>query len=235
MPTASVGLGLALALAAGPLAAAQITFDSPLLPSPLVAGNWSSATSVPKFDGALGNLTKITFTMNGNFLKGELDLENLDASVKAGVASLTAVLDLKRPDTSSIISVPVTAGATAFLLEPFDGDGSPIPPPNPKFIGPDTLIVTDLSGSASASTEDTSPADLLLFTGSGTIDLTAQSVLGASNSAFGNFASSLTLESTAQFRVVYDFTVGVPEGGSTAPLIAGVLGLFGMTFWRHRK
>ena len=129
VPTASVGLGLALALAAGPLAAAQITFDSPLLPSPLVAGNWSSATSVPKFDGALGNLTKITFTMNGNFLKGELDLENLDASVKAGVASLTAVLDLKRPDTSSIISVPVTAGATAFLLEPFDGDGSPISPP----------------------------------------------------------------------------------------------------------
>ncbi len=234
-PAVAVGFGLALALATVPLAAAQITYDSPVLPSPLVAGNWSSTTSLPKFDGTLGVLTKITFTMNGNISKGELGLENLDTIVKPGLASLTAVMDLKRPDTSSIISVPVTTGMTAFLLQPFDGDGDPVFPQNPKFIGLDTLILTGLSGVTTASSVDTLPADLVLFTGLGTIDLTAQGALGVLNSAAGNFAFFSNLESTAQFQVVYDFTVGVPESGSTAPVFAGLLGLFGMTFRRFRK
>ncbi len=231
-PSAAVGLGLVLALAAVPLAAGQITFDSPILPSPVVPGNWSRTTSVPKFDGTLGKLTSITFTMNGNIMKGELALENLDSEPKSYVAGLSAELELKRPDNSQIVFVDVNTAIVAGSLGVFDGNGGSS---FPDFAGADSIIVKDLSGSASFTSFDTTASDLVLFTGPGTIVLGAKSTLGAFNGASGNFASSSTLQSTAQFRVVYDFTVGVPDGGSTAPLFAGVLGLFGMTFRRYRK
>lgn len=209
--TRAIGAFVATLLVAVPStasAAFQVWTDS----IPVASTNWSGAMSVPLFDPSLGTLTSVVVTLDGS-VEGSAAYESLDASPSTVFLDLQATIKLTKPDTTTLVQVipvaSVSAGATAF--------DSVI-----DFGGTSGGSFTGLSGTASDTSTFTSPVDLALFTGIGTISLPA-SATGASNgSGPGNLITSFSNSAGAGLTVRYNYTLtSIPEPGTFA--VGGLL------------
>jgi hypothetical protein len=211
---------LAAFMASSPAGATTITYSDAISMS---STNWSTSTSVPQFDPALGTLNSITFTLDGSVL-GTGKFESLDASPSQVTMDLQATLKLKRPSGTVIVqTIPVFE--TIDNVTAFDG--------LQDYAGTSGKTYTDVGASSSDSVTTSTAADKALFTGTGNIVLPVTATGSSFASGPGNIVTEFHTSASTGITVVYDYTV-VPEPSTLALLFAGALGL-GFYGWRRRS
>lgn len=212
MHTRNVLLACAiLAAAAGIARADQITFSDTI---PLANTNWVDSVTVSKFDPALGFLDSIEFELTGH-VEGDVQFESLDASPAHVETSLSALIELHRPDNSLLLDV-LPAFMTADDVSAFD---------NVIDFG-GTSGRSYLNQSADQMDSSTSPppaSDLTLFTGAphapGTITLPVNANATSTASGAGNLLAAFETLASATVVVKYNYTV--PEPATFAMLALG--------------
>jgi hypothetical protein len=155
-----VGLGSALAPSAH---AGSVSYIVTTPTSPYLGGGPFSFPTLdfPKFDLADLCLTGVCVTLDGHEF-GFVGLENYEAFPKTLTSVFTAKLSLLRPDLSPLVAVqPVVP--TSDPVTAFDGVVD--------YAGTSGLTITGLAAAAADSLCLSSPADLALFSGAGTIGL----------------------------------------------------------------
>lgn len=218
---------LAVATALSPLGAAQagtISFESSRAMSPT---NWTDTLSFGKFDSSLGTLTSIRFELSG-IVQGIGNAESLDGAESTVTLSLGSLLELTRPDnTSLVLTNPVFS--QVFNFSAYDG-------------------VFDFGGTSGSTTGTVSANganffisgnanDFALFSalGGGTINLGIRANGNSSGTGAGNLITQFNTSAAATAKVTYiyqDAVIEVPEPASLATMFAG-LGLIAAL--RRRK
>lgn len=161
---------------------------------PLTATDFVETLSVPKFDSTLGVLERVEISFTGQ-LRGSVQFESLDSQPSLVTTEMVAWLDLEGPDGSHLASASPTT-VRSKQLQAFDGvldfDG----PSGGAF---NNLVAADVSNLKALS----DPADLALFRGPGTTQLTMRAKATASGSGAGNLALNYTAMTAAQLSVKY--------------------------------
>lgn len=221
MKKSALLIALCLMVCACYAGAATITQTADI---PIQTTDWSKVLQFNQFDPTRGTLNSISFTLNG-IVRGNVQVENQNATAATVSTTLQATLTLRRPDlTPIVITIPN-------IIRQFDATAYD-----------DTLDFDGTSGisypTTSASHSETvsglsSAADKALFTGFGTISLpcTASGFAGGSGAA--NLALLFSAESGANASVTYDYTP-VPEPSGLIALISGIGSLAGFAV-RRRK
>lgn len=188
----------------------------------LQSTNYTSSVTVPRFDPSLGELTKVSFMLNGS-VEGSARFESLDAEPAIVEMQLAAELTLQRPDMSTLV-VTLPLVMTSDNADAFDG--------GIDFGGTSGKSYAGLSGSDSDMAMSTLAADLALFTGPafmpGTITLPLTAMGASSGSGAGNLLLQFMTSAGAEVKVTYEYRV--PE-----PASLGLLGLGGLTLIRRRR
>ncbi|MCX5692039.1 MAG: PEP-CTERM sorting domain-containing protein [Planctomycetota bacterium] len=207
------------ALAGAAVANETVSYDATFN---ITRTNWSSNLVIPKFDPALGNLVRVSWTLGGS-VNGSASFESLDAADAMITTALAATITMYRPDNSVLdVVIPVvnnTDSATAF-------DGVI------DFGGTSGKAYTNLSGSDNVSDDTIAAADLALFTAGfngETISLPVGAVGSSSGSGAGNLILSFQTFAGADLKVVYEYEL-VP-----APSALALMGLGGLVAGRRRR
>ncbi|MCL4858644.1 MAG: choice-of-anchor E domain-containing protein [Caldilineaceae bacterium] len=156
--------------------------------------DWEGALSFPKFDPAIGILTGVEFQLDGR-LQGKAEFESLDAQSAVVTIGMAANVDLQRPDGSAILkAVPLTSVDAA--VSPYDGQidfggasGRSFP----------FLVAIDIAQGERL----TSPTDLALFAGEGTLELPIRAIGLANGEGAGNLALNYLTQVSAHVTVTY--------------------------------
>lgn len=180
--------------------------------------NFNSSVSVPKFNPALGTLTKVIFELSGH-VEGQAKFESLDASPTTISMQLAAQVKLQRPDLSSLV-VALPLAMTMDNASAFDG--------LMDFGGTSGKTYPALAGNDNEMSMTTAPLDLALFTGMGNIMLPVMATGASTGSGAGNLLLQFSTSASANVMVTYDYTV--PE-----PATAGLLGLGALASVRRRR
>lgn len=190
---------------------------------PLSTTNWISSVTVPKFDGALGTLTKITFKLDG-YVEGSAKFESLDAAPATVTMALSAEVTLQRPDLSSlVVSLPVAN--TLDNVSAFDGfidfggsSGKTYP----------ALSAGDLQSSMLFA--PFSPVDAANFIGGplDTVTLPAKARGTSTGSGAGNLLLQFATSASAGVMVTYEYNP-IPE-----PTTLALFALAGLALVRRR-
>lgn len=175
---------------------------------PLTDTNWMQNLNLPKFDPALGTLDRVEWTFLGQ-LRSDIRFESLDAAPANVQVEVTGALQLMRPDMSGLAAVNLAVNKAAEVAA-FDG--------SPDFGGDSGRSFLNESANGSDSGSTTAAADLLLFTGPGTIDLPVSATGNSSNSGAGNLLTIFDTEAGATVRIRYVYTIPTPG----AMTLAGV-------------
>ncbi len=183
---------------------------------------WSSSLSFQKFDPSLGRLYGVNLEVE-SALKAQGQFENLEAARDYATADQSATITLKRAGKAEALTQVVNSTGGTITLEMFDG--------SEDFAG--------LSGGAFArsasnkvNTTLTDLADLLAFSGAGTIDLLLSALGQGSLDTPGNFLFELLAEADAKVKLSYIYLPGatalvgdVPEPATLSLLGLAMLGL----------
>lgn len=194
-------LAALLALSLAPLAtgarAASVTHSQSLGVSPYLGASPytypAAASSFLKFDAAGQCLTSVCLRLDAT-AAGYVGLENTSASPMIVPGALVGAVTVARPDLTPLISlqpgIPFSAG-----LQAFDG--------TVDYAGTSGVILNGLSANLIGTLCLTSPADLALFSGPGTISLPCL----AANASTQAGASSWTfaVQSLVVLEVTYNF------------------------------
>jgi hypothetical protein len=108
--------------------------------------------------------------------------------------NLQATITLQRPDLSTLVTV-IPLAQTSDFVTAFDG--------SIDFGGTSGKTYSGLSGDATESNCVTDPADLALFTGTGTIVLPAKAIGTSTGSGAGNLILQFNTSASAQANVTY--------------------------------
>ncbi len=181
-------LTLPFALLATEAGAASVSHFATYPLSPYLNGGTHvfPAQSFPKFDLPGHCLTAVCVTVDGA-LTGEIQFENFQNFPVTVNVTFTAPITVKRPDTSPILTVqPLTT--TTDNMPVFDG--------TVDYAGTSGKGYFGVSATDADSLCLTTPADLALFSGAGTISLPASatdlcSQTGASSWSIGPKASAV--------------------------------------------
>lgn len=185
--------------------------------------DWTQYLTVQKFDPSLGELQGIEIKLTGQ-LEGLMAFENFskkDATVKM---TLSAVLELMRPDNSLLVTATPTASTTDFV-KAYDE--------NWDWGGDSGRTYPDVAMSIVQSVNLVAPVDLALFTAatSGeTISLPVFASALSSASGSGNMVTWFTTEAGAGVEVIYTY---VPEPSSIVALAMSCLGM--ASFIRRKR
>ena len=168
----------------------------------------SVTQSIKKFDPALGTLTSVSFTLNGDATS---TVTTTAVTTTTYYYSAGATIRLTRPDGSLLVqTIPTLTKGDAF---------------NPLTQNAGTSSSSTGSATATNSASFSSASDLALFTGLGNIALPTQAAGFVTVSLIGgNATAGQSTIAGANVSVLYTYTPGttaVPEPGSVAMLIAG--------------
>lgn len=210
----STSVVLVIALAAG-ANADTISFSGSV---PLATTNWANSITFPQFNPALGTLDSIQFILNGH-VEGSAGFENKDNEPATITMDLQAMLRLRRPDSSVLVlTLPVVSTIDNVLA--WDGIDD--------YAGDSGETYLNLAANSSDSAISSSPADIALFTGIGSIILPVTANGASTGSGAGNLLLQFSTFASADATVIYTYTV--PE-----PAAAGLLGLAGMFLLPRRR
>lgn len=207
------------ALAGAAVANETISYDATFN---IARTNWSSNLVIPKFDPALGNLVRVSWTLGGT-VNGSASFESLDASDATITTALSATITMYRPDNSVLdVVIPVVNNSDAATA--FDG--------TIDFGGTSGKSYNELSGSDNVSDDTTANDDLALFTAAfngETISLPVGAVGSSSGSGAGNLLLLFNTFAGADVKVTYEYEA-IPAPGAIA-----LLGLGGLVAGRRRR
>jgi hypothetical protein len=150
--------------------------------------DWNSSGTVPQFDPGLGTLTSVEITRTDNTsIHSTITVTNLDAAPQTIDETFGGVLTVTGPGGINLVASPTQAMSTvAQPGVPQTNDVTLNPPP-------ETQVLTD-------------PAQLALFTGTGTVTFNASAVGTSTAVGPGNFSKLILTDATAQIQVVYHYT-----------------------------
>lgn len=189
---------------------------------PLSLTNWNNILTFQQFDPSLGVLNSVTFIMTSN-CQGQGFAEN-DSTLSGSPFNweLSALVQLKRPDNTVLLQVQPYVASPVYNLGVYDGALD--------FAG--TSGITDpMSCSQTVSLTTPPPVtDLALFTGPGTINLTATATALSKVYGGGNITMGSRTMAGVEATVIYDYTVPEPAG-----IIAILTGIVGITAYRRRR
>lgn len=186
---------------------------------PLADTNWMVGISVPKFDAALGTLTKVTWSFSGTIM-GDMRFESLDSAPSTVNVNIQATMMLMLADLSPLITINPSLDRTDDVTE-FDLVSD--------FGGTSGRSYVGLSDTESGNGSATDAATLAFVTGAGNIDLLASAVASTSATGAGNLQQLFLSQATGEYKVSYEYTP-VPTPGAMA-----LIGLAGLSVGRRRR
>lgn len=194
---------------------------------PVGLTDFSGTLSVAKFDPDLGNLVSVQYSLTGT-AQGGAGLENMGPTARTANASVGATLIVKRPDLTTLASIPLLS-TFSVTLSAYDG--------LPDFSGTSGAYVP-FSSSGTVSGLLTSPGDLALFTSGSPVDLLLDLPVGATGVSSiqggGNFLAAVDTKAGAVIEVTYTYNqLTVPEAGTYLAAL-GLTGLAGAVVRRRR-
>ena len=213
---------LAVMAASLPAGAATVSYNDTILSK---TTNWIDSFTLTKFDGSLGTLNSITFTLQGTVL-GDAKFESLDTSPTTVTMNLSSILTLQRPDLSTLVQV-IPLCSTTDNAGPFDTVIDFVGESGKTYIGLSNTAINDFTSPPPAS-------DLALFTGSGNIILPITATGHSTGSGSGNLLTQFSSNASALGTIVYNYTP-VPEPSSMVALLAGIGGLAGLIRRRRNR
>lgn len=185
--------GMVFAVPQG-ISAAPITHT---LTIPLTTTNWTKSIDVPKFDGSLGMLSEVRFSVQST-MSGTLKVESLDSAPVSVQSTLSSLIRIRRPDQSVLMThTPSVSNDDSFGA--YDN-------------------VTDYSGNSgktysisktsneSLSLGSLSASDSALFMGNGVVTLPVTAVASSGFAGGGNLHSISTVAASATITVTYVYT-----------------------------
>lgn len=210
------------ALMASGASAASVTYTDSV---GLSATNFSGLTlSVPQFDGSLGVLQSIDFTLNG-LVEGVAEVESRDAL--PAVINLDLGAEITASTTAiNILAVVLPVASETFNATAFDG--------SIDFGGTSGVTYGALSASDS-DTRTLTGSDMAEFIGAGSVDIFLAATGQSSATGPGNVISSFTTDAGGDIEVTYNFddpTTPIPLPAAGWMLIAGLAGL---SFVKRRR
>ena len=226
----AVCLALMLALA-GAAVGASVS-DSQTIP--LESPPWDYPIVLDKFDSSLGNLTKITFELDGTAL-GDAGFENQSLAGATVNMQLSAVITLLNGGSTLVQVIPLVANSST--VDAYDGTVDYSGPGGSQTTGSGRLF-TGLTNSQWASVDTTNPADFAAFTAGFpgdtiTLHITSTANNNASSPDTGNISYYFATEAMATGKVTYVFDA-VPEPSGLLAIFTGLSGLVGLAV-RRRK
>jgi hypothetical protein len=198
-------LGLLVSLAAiSPAWGATISYTST---APLANTDWTVSLSFPQHNPASGPLQSVAFLVRDS-LVATFRYENLSvSSVNSIRDSSKATVTLQRPDNSVLLSV-ISAVERRDNLPVYDGVTD--------FGGLSGRTIPGVVGYNTDSYTTTAPADLTLFTGTGSISLPCKAVgRSYTSDTAGNVIHWITTQALARVTVTYTYDPGTPAARPT--------------------
>jgi hypothetical protein len=167
--------------------------------------NWEKSCSVPKFNTALGNLTKVTLILKGQ-IAATMNVKNGDPAPRSGTTTTTGNITVKAPNSDNITASPsISYTDTLTACEQNCGD-------TVKAIAP-TLDTTptgaqknyplsygfkDASGVISKNFDS--------YIGTGNVDFVANASAASSTTFGGNYSLNGLANAAAELSVVYEYS-----------------------------
>jgi hypothetical protein len=156
--------------------------------------NWTKTVQVAQFDPSLGTLTGID-VINTTTLTTDMQEENLDAAAATITASVQGGVTVSGPGVQGLTAS--VQAADSFNAAPFDG--------TIDFSGPSGHDSGAKKPSASQSVTLTDPADLALFTGTGTVSFDGRATATSTTGGPGNVLTLINTTAGAELKVVYHY------------------------------
>lgn len=206
-----------------PLAnAATVSFFQDFGPASI--GSPLFSVTLPKFNPALGTLTKVTLTLNGQTSGSTLLFDNEAASPGTVSLQVGTTITATSSFLSALVATPAqTASGSVTADELMDGSGD--------FTGPDSLSLIGGSGTDTDFNSSTAPGVLSAVTGPGTISVDLSNSIFTSSSTSGIFGPVSPTAGTFSGNVTVEYEYNlVPEPSSA---LLGGLGL--LALMRRRR
>jgi len=156
---------------------------------------WLSGLAFAQFDPSLGQLLEVNVTVAGD-LVGTIRAQNLDPIAADISVSETSKIAVARPDGQAIAATQAQLSLSRTL-----GSSD-----TAQLVGTQT---------STATTGDANPADLALFTGTGTVTLPVLSDAASRINGPGNLATDTTAKAGALVTLSYTY---LPGASSPAPI-----------------
>ena len=210
--------------------AATVSYDDTFGPSAVASP--TIIVPLPKFDPALGTLTKVTLTLDAETSAGTIDWDNeagVASDIDLGIGAEVTGTVPGSPSVLTVVAVPLQVGSGSVDA---DNDAAA------DFIGSDAFSVSGGSGSDSDMDMTTAAPDLLFFTASflgETFNTEIDSLVETFLSTTGGFGPINPVPGLAEglVTVTYEYTA-VPEPGTLALATIAAIGL-GLAVRRRRS
>lgn len=195
---------------AAPAGAAGTKTRSVTVVAPEAAERWNALLSVPRLDPRLGTLRSVTLRLDAR-AGGTARFENLNRAPLTLMQTLCVLFELRRPNFSTLLQgLPIAH--VSQTVAGYDGVTD--------FGGTSGRTRSDLAAAGVTELVVTNPNDLLLFTGSGAVDLPLlvrpkPTALGA-----GDYSQTFSTRSRAELTVLYTY--------ESAPVAAGPMSWSGI-------
>ena len=170
---------------------------------PLQTTNWSNTVTINQFDPALGILQSVEFQLTGGIF-GSASIESLDAQPSTVTTDYQAAITLTRPDLSVLV-VAVPNQNFVDMLTAFDG--------TIDFGGTSGITHANISVQDMQQATSSTPADLALFTGPGTIILPVDAAGSSTASGSGNLITQFLTDAEASVTVCYNYALDCNMNG----------------------